>query len=252
MRAPAAKAREWINPVDGMRFVWVPAGTDPLAKDGKISGFWMGRTEVTVAQYTRFAKATGYRTDAERTTNRWTWRKPGFRQRGSHPAVFLTAEDALAYTRWAGVDLPSEVEWLYACRAGSTQRYYWGETLDSRYAWYRTNSEEGSQPAGKKLPNAWGLHDMVGNVWEYCKASRCEPGHQCYSSRGSSWSRCPSYLTRQGTVAENLVAVALQAQLDDCALKSGLVPYPANDDRGFRCIRRPSPPPKTSSPVPSS
>lgn len=64
-----------------------------------------------------------------------------------------------------GYRLPNEAEWQYACQAGSNEPRY-GELDD--IAWYAENSEGATHPAGQKAPNAWGLHDMLGNVWEWC------------------------------------------------------------------------------------
>ncbi len=65
--------------------------------------------------------------------------------------------------------LPTEAEWEFACRAGTLTRYFWGDTFDGDYAWCWFNSDGQTQPVGLKNPNPWGLHDMVGNVVEWCE-----------------------------------------------------------------------------------
>ena len=244
------KGQSWRNPKDGMTFVRVPAGSfDVQPADGESSqtanptkstnttirfpkGFWMARTETTVGQFRRFVRQTGYVTDAEKAKSRLVWSSPGFKQTDKHPVVFLSYQDALNYARWADVDLPTEQEWLYACRAGTTSQFYWGDALDDRFVWHRANTGgTGTRPVARKRPNAWGLYDMVGNAWEYCRVDEV-----CYVFRGSSWTRCPEYRTRQGFMATNLIADGVANKLTRHEHPNPAPPYPWDDDRGFRCV----------------
>ena len=102
-------------------------------------------------------------------------------------------------------DLPTEAQWEYVCRAGTTTTYYWGNAMDGVYAWYWGNSDSKTHPVGTKLPNAWGLYDMSGNVWEWCRdwygtlAYGTDPGGSAAGSRrvlrGGSWYRNSDYCT---------------------------------------------------------
>ena len=234
--------RVWRNPKDGMEFVWIPAGKLFLEKDPTsgesasmtTGGFWLGRTEVTIRQFRRFVRECRYITDAEKAGHKFTYKSPGFRQGDDHPVVFISVADSLKYAEWAGVDLPTEVEWLYACRAGTDTRFYWGEHLDDRYLWYRDISPDGTQPVAHKLSSPWGLFDMIGNVREYVRIC----GDQ-FAAKGESWTRCSQYRMRDGRMVAPLNDAA-KAVLTDCSSPQSLM-YPYDDDRGFRCIKRPVP-----------
>lgn len=103
-------------------------------------------------------------------------------------------------------DLPTEAQWEYACRAGTTTTYYWGNSVNGDYAWYSSNSDYNSHPVGTKKPNAWGLYDMSGNVWEWCLdwyslslSYGTDPKGSSSGSyrvvRGGSWDNHGSYCT---------------------------------------------------------
>lgn len=128
-----------------------------------------------------------------------------------HPMVYVSWYGAIAYANWVGGTLPTEAQWEYACRAGSTSMNPFGVTgsdLDD-YVWHKENSGECSQPVGQKKPNAWGLYDMIGNVWEWCYDYYGEYGnsyvvdpigtvpsdYQEHSMRGSSF-RFTDYVAR--------------------------------------------------------
>jgi len=93
--------------------------------------------------------------------NRSVFRHP------EQPITHIDWHEAKAYCKKIGKRLPTEAEWEYAARAGSQSRFPWGNKIDDNRMWYSGNSPREIPHVGKKTPNAWGLHDMMGNVWEW-------------------------------------------------------------------------------------
>lgn len=85
----------------------------------------------------------------------------------NHPVDHVIYPQAVLYCNKRGVRLPTEAEWEYAARAGSTAINPWGDDIDGDYLWYENNSARKQRPAGTKKPNAWGIHDMMGSLWEW-------------------------------------------------------------------------------------
>jgi len=235
--------------------VWVPAGSFQMGRyDSEqesyaeespqhqvtfASGFWMGKYEVTKAQW-----------QALMGTTPWSGQGYSINDANS-PAVYISWNDAQAFVTAlnthitntaqgaATVRLPSEAEWEYACRAGTSTRFYWGDDLLANaigaYAWYQTNAWNAAEAyghvVGLKTPNAWGLYDMSGNVWEWCSdwyhssytdaptdgSSWDLPVGSARVSRGGGWYN-PAYNSRS-------------------ALRNSATPTYTSNDFGFRIAR---------------
>ena len=165
-------------------------GADETPRRVRLSAdFYIGATPVTRGQWAAFARETGYRTEAEIGTSggfgwdgaqvvqkkEFTWRNPGFPQDDAHPVCIVTFPDAEAFCAWASrktgltVTLPTEAQWEYACRAGTTGAWHNGgdEAACDRIAWHKRNAGNTTHPVASTQPNAWGLR-MGGNVAEWC------------------------------------------------------------------------------------
>lgn len=163
----------------GIELVLVPGGRflmgSPPGEDGRwldegpqheveLVSFYLARTPVTNAQYEEYLRANP---DAEQPKY---WASEEYGQ-PRQPVVGVSWEEAQAYCKWAGLRLPTEAQWEYACRAGTTTRYCSGDReVDlARVGWYEGNSGRWLHPVGLLEPNAWGLYDMHGNVHEWCE-----------------------------------------------------------------------------------
>jgi formylglycine-generating enzyme required for sulfatase activity len=150
----------------------------------------MGAHDVTVGQFKAFVKETGHQTEAETSGEgafvlhpnfewkqdpRANWQSPGIEQTDDHPVVCVSWNDARAFCDWLSAKegktytLPTEAQWEYACRAGSKTRFHFGDdNLElSQHAWYNEGSEMKTYPVGQLKPNAWGLYDLHGNIWQW-------------------------------------------------------------------------------------
>ena len=141
---------------------------------------WMSRDEITNQQFERFLADSGYQGAAEADKDYLKHFEAGVRyasRDGGYPVVCVSWFNAKAFCDWlsrrAGctVRLPTEAEWEYACRAGTRTRYFTGDSDAAllRAGWFAENSDRTTHPVGRLEPNAWGLRDMHGNVWEWCE-----------------------------------------------------------------------------------
>jgi formylglycine-generating enzyme required for sulfatase activity len=190
----------------GMRLVLIPGGRFDMGPNGSkyrvtlAKPFYLGRTEVTLGQYRRFRA--GHKVDgADAEFNA-----------DDRPAAMVSWNDARAFCSWLSEQpeerkaartytLPTEAQWEWAARAGTATSRYFGDTdkAQADYSWFNStytpnpkheSNGRGRQPVGKLRPNAWGLHDMLGNVWEWCADRRTDEAtgeSRDPVMRGGSW-----------------------------------------------------------------
>jgi len=229
---------------DGIEFVYCPAGSfmmgspkneedredDELQHKVEISqGFWMGKVPVTQGQW-------------EEVVGEWPEDEPSddVGKGVNYPAYNTSWEDSQEFIAVLNsrsgnshYRLPTEAEWEYACRATSTGAYC-GGNFDGQlraHGWFDENSGYKTHPVGKKVANAWGLHDMHGNVWEWC-----EDWYGDYSSGSQTDPTGPANgsgrVIRGGGWSNN-------ARHCRSAYRSGGSPGKRYDDLGFRLLRTP-------------
>jgi formylglycine-generating enzyme required for sulfatase activity len=231
-----------VNPKDQQQYVWIPAGTftmgcspsdhncaadeSPAHSVEITKGFWIGQTPVTVSAWKIYRAAAGK--PALPALDEFGRKLNEAAADDKQPVVEATWDDGSGYCGWAGMRLPSEAEWEYAARAGTnTETYAWLADV----AWYADNSGRkpmisealshedltkypkrlfsngnGPHDVKQKKPNAWGLYDMLGNVWEWVadyyapdyynsKVAVNPPGPAKGSQRvlrGGAWDSVPS------------------------------------------------------------
>lgn len=200
--------------------------------------FALAKTEVTRGQFAAFARETvhpvgdtckGYDQKGEWVERTGNWQNPGYSQDDSHPVVCVNWDDAQAYVKWLSrktgkqYRLPSEAEWEFAARAGTTTPWYWGSNGERAcdfaniadnaarsqmpfLSWAEKCSDGHAHtaPVGQFRPNAFGLFDMAGNVWEWVEDCYTD-GYGGAPSNGSAWvaTQCQARVLRGGSWSFN-------------------------------------------------
>ncbi len=254
-----------IHQATGIELIFIPAGSFTMgSKDRNVSSnvlpahpvtiarpFYIGKTEVTNGQYRRFIQANpDYDGEADTDPDYELYllhfkNKSVMSAQDDYPVVWVSWHNATAFCKWAGLQLPSEAQWEYACRAGTTTQYSFGDGEENlhEYAWADLAAGHRTHPVATKRPNPWGLYDMHGNVWEWCAddyvyqyhgapsdgSPRRDPHAMTKSLRGGSWSTGPSRTPGRTPGWFHSAALGSVARFH-------VAPGNAWHDRGFRVV----------------
>jgi len=195
----------------GMKLIEIPAGEfvmgghngRPNHKVQITRSFYLGQTEVTNVQWKMvMGSVPSEWKDAERPVEHVSW---------DDALEFCQKLSTVPQEQAAGMSyrLPTEAEWEFACRAGTTTRHWFGDddSLVGNYAWLYWNSRGTTHPVGKKKPNPWGLYDMRGNVWEWCSdwsdVTEYAPNEIVVDPQGPSYSAESKRVVRGGCLGDN-------------------------------------------------
>jgi formylglycine-generating enzyme required for sulfatase activity len=195
--APAKPLDKEISNSIGMKFALIPAGKflmgspkqekDRSEHEGpqhevEISRpFYLGVYPVTKGQFAAFVKDTGYQTQNEKSKlgppfGPWQHPFAAYEPTDDDPVICVSWNEATRFSQWLSkkekktYQLPTEAQWEYACRAGTTTAYSFGEDAKAigEYGWCFDNSAGHTHPVGGKKPNPWGLYDMHGDIFQWC------------------------------------------------------------------------------------
>ncbi|MHC9539639.1 MAG: SUMF1/EgtB/PvdO family nonheme iron enzyme [Vulcanimicrobiota bacterium] len=259
--SPAGATQSGVSPVpslpatmtntnDGADMVLIPAGEFQMGNpEGQgsdderpqhrvyLDAFYIYKYQVTNGQFTRFVKETGYNAEGE-------WMRYAKSGRENHPVVNVTWNDAAAYCKWAGGKLPTEAQWEKAARGTDGRMYPWGNTWDgNRCNWDKgpkvagiayMSGGRGTAPVGS-FPSGvspYGVHDMAGNVWEWCSDWYDESYYQSSPSRNPEGPGRGSSRVLRGGSWYNDDTDGIR-----CAVRGRITPDYWNYNYGFRVCR---------------
>ncbi|MEK7483075.1 MAG: formylglycine-generating enzyme family protein [Planctomycetota bacterium] len=215
-------------------FVLLPGGTfemgstgsDPLRYPDELyhqihlsDRFLMAETELTQKIWTQVMETTPWKNQKGQE----------FVKEGEDlPAVYLSWEDCQQFCERTGLQLPTEEMWEYSCRANAKTPFYWGLQVHNDYLWYQENTwkkdEKWAHPVKQKKPNAFGLYDMLGNVWEWCQDI-----YQPYQLQPNKEKKTDPPATAESFRVNRGGAFLLEAQ--DC--RSSVRNYVSQNRKGF-------------------
>ena len=192
-----------------------------------VDALYMDKHEVTIGEYKTFIKATGHRP----LPGQVDVYSPG----DEYPVVGVSWEDAVAYAKWIGKRLPTEAEWEYACRAGTSTPYTMGDAISHGTANFsgtgREDTWDKTAPVGSFDPNAWGLFDMHGNVYEWCADWYDKDSYSKSPSDNPQGPTTGQYrVIRGGAWDENTQSLR-------SANRNNLSPSETTFSAGFRCVK---------------
>jgi formylglycine-generating enzyme required for sulfatase activity len=238
------KTGEALSSPTGM--VRIPAGEFIMGDDeGDAEGpahavfldeYWIDANPVTNQEFARFIEATGFITTAT-MAGKQDWTTHAYPGRESHPVVLVSWTDAEAYAIWAGSKLPTEAQWEKAARGGLVgKRFPWGDDMPSenRVNWNRTyvSGELPTSPITTFPPNALGVYDMAGNVWEWCHDWYSDDTYSAEPRRDPAGPAAGTYKARRGASWNVREAFRLR-----CANRGAMPPDSYHPNLGFRCVR---------------